>query len=156
MLINKTIMGNESHNKWHIRGPQKDIDEIVRDTGSCGDLKIIRKGPNCVVIYNRLRELSLWNYSVKLLREHKECWICNDFIREFCDVGGLCLDNDVSIVRIYQPSITRTNDDWKKFITNAIHHIIESTQPTVIFQNIPQYNIYREDCDLNSIRHISL
>jgi len=82
-------MGNESRNKWLIRGPQKDIDEIVRDTGSCGGLKIIRRGPNCVVIYNRSGEISLWNDSVDLLREHKECWICNDFKREFSSVGGL-------------------------------------------------------------------
>jgi hypothetical protein len=82
-------MGNESRNKWHIRGPQKDIDEIIKDAGSCGNLRIIRRGPNCVVIYNKLREISLWNYSVDLLREHKECWISNDFIREFSDVGGL-------------------------------------------------------------------
>lgn len=89
MLINKTIMGNESQNEWLIRGPKKDIDEIIKNTGSCGDLKIIRKGPNCVLILNKTREIGLWNHSVELLRKHKECWIRNDFKREFSTMGGL-------------------------------------------------------------------
>lgn len=67
-----------------------------------------------------------------------------------------CIDNKISIIRIYQPSITRLNDDWKKFISKAIDHISESNQPLIIFQNIPQYDIYRKDCDSKSIKYNSL
>jgi len=59
-------------------------------------------------------------------------------------------------VRIYQPSITRMDDNWKIYLSNSIRYITESTYPVIIFPKITQYDIYREDCDSKSLKYISL
>ena len=77
---------------------------------------------------------------------------CNDI-----DKMKKCLDNTISIIRIYQPSITRLDDNWKLYLSNSIKYIIESTEPVVIFpKNISEYDIYREKCDSESIKYVSL
>ena len=68
-----------------------------------------------------------------------------------------CVDNGISIIRIYQPSITRIDDTWKIYLSNSIRYITESTEPIVVFpKNISDYDIYRETCDSESIKYISL
>jgi very-short-patch-repair endonuclease len=77
---------------------------------------------------------------------------CNDI-----DKMKKCVDNGISIIRIYQPSITKMDHNWKIYLSNSIRYIIESTEPIIIFpKNIPQYDIYRKECDCASIIYISL
>jgi hypothetical protein len=76
---------------------------------------------------------------------------CNDI-----DKMKQCVDNGISIIRIYQPSITRMDDNWKKYVSNSIRYINESTDPVIIFPKITQYDMHREDCDSKSLKYISL
>ena len=77
---------------------------------------------------------------------------CNDI-----DKMKKCVDNSISIIRIYQPSISRLDDNWKIYLSNSIKYIIESTEPVVIFpKNISEYDVYREKCDSESIKYVSL
>jgi hypothetical protein len=76
---------------------------------------------------------------------------CNDLYKM-----EKCIDNGISIIRIYQPSIRRNIDEWKTFLSNAIDQIMKLHKPIVIFQKIPQYDIYRQDCESKLINYISL
>jgi hypothetical protein len=77
---------------------------------------------------------------------------CNDI-----DKMKKCVDNGISIIRIYQPLITKMDNNWKIYLSNSIRYIIESTEPVIVLpKNILQYDIYRENCDSESINYISL
>ena len=77
---------------------------------------------------------------------------CNDI-----DKMKKCFDKGISIIRIYQPLITIIDDSWKSSIFNSIKYIIQSIEPVVIFQNnISEYDIYREKCDSESLKYLSL
>lgn len=67
-----------------------------------------------------------------------------------------CIDNGISVVRIYQPSIKIGCDKWKSFLLKSINQIIESPEPIVIFQSISQYDVYRDNCESQSIKHLSI
>jgi hypothetical protein len=68
-----------------------------------------------------------------------------------------CVDNGISIIRIYQPSIKKMDHNWKKYLSNSITYIIKLTEPVIIFpKNIPQYDIYKENCNSESIKYVSL
>ena len=68
-----------------------------------------------------------------------------------------CVDNGISIIRIYQPSIKKMDHNWKIYLSNSITYIIKLTEPVIIFpKNIPQYDIYKENCNSESIKYISL
>jgi hypothetical protein len=68
-----------------------------------------------------------------------------------------CVDKGISIIRIYQPSITKMDHNWKIYLSNSIKYIIELKEPVIVLpKNILHYDIYREDCHSESMNYISL
>jgi hypothetical protein len=106
---------------------------------------IVPKIDTCFEIDGLQHFRQVWNWKSHAEQRH------NDI-----DKMEKCINNKKNIIRLYQPSITRTNNDWKTFIIKSIEYISKSNDPLIIFPNIPQYDVYREDCDSKSIKYLSL
>jgi len=106
---------------------------------------IVPKIDTCFEIDGEQHFRQVWNWKSPEEQRH------NDI-----DKMQMCIDNKKNIIRLYQPSIKRTNNDWKIYITKSIECISKSNESLIVFPNIPQYDIYREDCDSKLIKYISL
>ena len=106
----------------------------------------VSKINTCFEIDGLQHFIQVWNW--KSPEEQQ----CNDI-----DKMKKCIDNNISIIRIYQPSISISDDNWKLYLSNAIKYVIKSKKPVVIFpKNISEYDIYRGKCDSESIKYVSL
>ena len=62
-----------------------------------------------------------------------------------------CIENNISIIRIYQPTINTT--EWKQWLLTAIEYSKKLTNPMCIFPQNDSYNNHIQLCIKESISY---
>ena len=63
----------------------------------------------------------------------------------------ICIDNGISVIRVFQPSITRTNEKWKSYLQEALRIISLSAVSIGIFPTNITYAEHIEGCKHENI-----
>ncbi len=62
-----------------------------------------------------------------------------------------CISMGISVIRITHSSIMKETKEWQLFLSSAITRIVMEAQPIVIFENVFEYQKYKDDCDTYGI-----